>query len=662
MRMTLQNAVQFINSQAQNELHKDKSGHGWICPICHSGTGPKGTGITSKDGVHFTCFAGQCFSSASWIDIKAIQNGIDPKDTKAAIHNACQIYGIELENDRTWTGTEVIMRQKKTDTKQTERKDYTTDFEKWHRDIYEREPLEYLRKRGITKESIERFNLGYCGNIKGIPAIIFPTSPYSFNARNINENAASSDRFRKSEGEFELFNIQALETTDQPIFITEAELDAISIMQAGGNAIALGGVGGIKKLLEKARDIRPKQTLIIALDNDKQGEKTANDLKTKETELLKEGIELYFADTADLYFGNKDANEAWQANEFMLMNTVENTKDAKRQEALTQLQKDSVANARNEYLQAIKNSNSYITTRFEKLDKILDGGLYPGLYVIGAISSLGKTTLCLQIGDHIAKDRNDVLIFSLEMSRHELIAKSISRLTSVLEETHKNAKTTRGIITGEKYANYSDAELKLIEKATNEYFTEYATNLYIYEGMGNIGAREIRQKVEAFKSIKGKAPVVIVDYVQIMAPASDSKYLTDKQNIDFNISELKRISRDYNIPILAISSFNRENYITPVSMTSFKESGAIEYSSDVLIGLQYKAMAELRDLTESKQKAKASEILDKIAEEARAGKPIEVQLKILKCRNGVKDVVNFDFYPMFNKFVEKKDNNDESWH
>ncbi len=56
--------------------------------------------------------------------------------------------------------------------------------------------------------------------------------------------------------------------------------------------------------------------------------------------------------------------------------------------------------------------------------------------------------------------------------------------------------------------------------------------------------------------------------------------------------ELKRISRDFKTPVIGISSFNRDNYNNAVSMQSFKESGAIEYSSDILIGLQNKGAGE----------------------------------------------------------------------
>src|SRR5699024_976856 len=68
-----------------------------------------------------------------------------------------------------------------------------------------------------------------------------------------------------------------------------------------------------------------------------------------------------------------------------------------------------------------------IPTGFKQLDEILDGGIREGLHVLGAISSLGKTTLAMQIADQIAQYGEDVLIFSLETGTNELIAKSVSR-------------------------------------------------------------------------------------------------------------------------------------------------------------------------------------------------------------------------------------------
>ncbi len=664
--MNFEQAKDFINSKALTELKKDNSGTGFICPICNSGTGKNGTGIKTKDNIHFTCFSNNCFSNASWIDILAIKGGISPDNTREAISNACKIYGIEIDSSTAQKPTENY--QKATENT------YTADFTKWHKAINEQAPADYLRERGITADLVERFNLGYCSNIQGIPAIIFPTGSNSFIARNINKNCDKGNRYRKSKGAYEIFNIKALETSEQPIFITEGEFDALSIMRAGAVAIGIGGIANLDKVILRAKQLNTKQPLIIALDNDDSGKNATEKLKAQESELEQAGLKIYFPDVNRFYFGKKDANEALLENDFYFENVVNDVREEsthldeiKRQEAILQLQKDSVSNAKDAFNKTIEKSKtaSFIPTGFNNLDNLLDGGLYTGLYIVGAISSLGKTTLCLQIGDQIAKAGNDVLIFSLEMSKMELIAKSISRLTSILDlelsNSNTNAKTTRGILTGSKYSKYNATELKLIQQAKDLYFNEYAPNLYIYEGMGNIGIKQIRDKVEAFKAIKGKAPTVIIDYLQILAPAPDNKFLTDKQNTDINVMELKRISRDYEISVIGISSFNRDNYNAPVNMASFKESGAIEYSSDVLIGLQYKAMSDLKE--DGKDKAKASVIFSEIAEKAKNREPIEIQLKILKNRNGNKGSTDFEFYPMFNKFKEPAVRpNSDNWH
>ena len=85
---------------------------------------------------------------------------------------------------------------------------------------------------------------------------------------------------------------------------------------------------------------------------------------------------------------------------------------------------------------------------------------------------------------------------------------------------------------------------------------------------------------------------MLIDYLQIVAPAD--MRATDKQNTDKAVLELKRISRDFKIPVIGISSFNRDSYKAgggvnqgKVSMTDYKESGAVEYSADVLIGLEF---------------------------------------------------------------------------
>jgi replicative DNA helicase len=283
-----------------------------------------------------------------------------------------------------------------------------------------------------------------------------------------------------------------------------------------------------------------------------------------------------------------------------------------------------------------------IKTGFNHLDHQLGGGLYQGLYAIGAVSSLGKTTFVLQIADYIAEHGTDVLIFSLEMSRFELIAKSISRNTCLLSMNNgaineRLSKTVRGITQGSRYKDYLDDESKIIKQAI-EVYQKGASNLYICEGVGDISVMDICRIAKEHKVNTGRVPVIIVDYLQILSPYNERA--TDKQNTDKSVVELKRLSRDMITPVIAISSMNRNSYNGKDKdkhtdsfdwdneMTGFKESGGIEYSCDVLIKLKAK-------------NDKADTIRD-------------VSLLVLKNRNGeLSDKLSYKYHKRYNYFDDK---------
>ena len=293
-----------------------------------------------------------------------------------------------------------------------------------------------------------------------------------------------------------------------------------------------------------------------------------------------------------------------------------------------------------------------ISTGFAQLDKLLDGGLYPGLYTIGAISSLGKTAFTLQLADQIAQSGQGVLIFSLEMSRFELMARTMSRESLIrdiaINHSTRNAQTTRGILRA-LFRGNPTAE-RIIREALKDY-ERWGENLTIIEGIGNVGVEHVKSELESYMAgNNGRAPVVVIDYLQILEPYSEKK--TDKQNTDKNVLELKRLSRDFQIPVIGISSFNRENYTAPVNMASFKESGAIEYSSDCLIGLQYEGADYRKGEKESERQARIRELIERVEEEAGAGQTIPIEVKILKNRNGRKGKIKLEFTPMFNYFKE----------
>lgn len=113
-------------------------------------------------------------------------------------------------------------------------------------------------------------------------------------------------------------------------------------------------------------------------------------------------------------------------------------------------------------------------------------------------------------------------------------------------------------------------------------------------------------------------------------------HFTDKQNLDRIVCSLKKLSREQELTILAIS-FNRENHNMEVSMSAFKESGGIDYSADVLIGLQ----------------AKGAGKPDFNIDEAKRANPREIGLRILKNRSAaIPPPLPYRYYPAYSCFEE----------
>lgn len=624
-----------LRSYVESITQKSKGGL-FICPLCGSGTGRNKTGAFSILGERWTCFS--CNEGGDLFDLIGKHEGLDFKESE---RRAAELFG----------GVPAEKKIKKQETEEEPPEDFTVFYEEAHKDL---EKTDYYR--GISIETLNYFNVGFDENwkhpkkpnMKPTKRLIIPIDAGNYTARLTVPGDYKYIKVRT--GRPALFNLKAIEG-EEPIIICEGELDAMSIFDCGGQAIGIGGTSGINRLIEEIKEKRPQQALIIALDNDDPGREATEKLKKR-----LDSSQVPYSIETDLYGEYKDANDS-------LINDRENfTKriteaierarvkgEEARAAALEEYQKLSAASYLNEFWENVIESinKSEIPTGFKELDAKLDGGLYSGLYIIGAISSLGKTTLVLQIADQIAAAGEDVLIFSLEMSRDELISKSLSRLTRHIVkeysahftgreqvEAMRNAKTARGITAGWRYQGYNETEKEIIKEASRRY-KEFASHIYIYEGEGNEGLEQIREKVVSHFYHTGRPPVVIIDYLQIIAPYNER--LTDKQNTDRAVKELKILSRDIGMPIIAISSFNRENYKEVVSMKAFKESGAIEYSSDVLIGLQLAGTGE-KDFSEF---------------EAKAREPRQVELWVLKNRGhktGVK--VNFDYYPTFNDFEE----------
>ena len=288
-----------------------------------------------------------------------------------------------------------------------------------------------------------------------------------------------------------------------------------------------------------------------------------------------------------------------------------------------------------------------VPTGFPSLDRSLNGGLFNGLFVLGAVPGLGKSTLALQIAYNLSGRGYPVLYFALEMNRAWITAKALCRADFALHR-QPGFQAADLLSQGKRF---SDGEWERISQA-RELVEQEGQNLYLYEqgpDLTHIGQirEHIRQFREGYQAAGGNRPIlVVVDYLQILTPRDPAMKFSDKQIVDDNVRELCAIRDQEQVMILLISALNRYSYNKEISLESFKESGSIEYSADVILGMQYQGM-QYQGAEKSKGKLPFS------LEEAKARNPRQLELSLLKMRYGQDGVrIPLEFYSGSSYFQE----------
>ena len=246
---------------------------------------------------------------------------------------------------------------------------------------------------------------------------------------------------------------------------------------------------------------------------------------------------------------------------------------------------------------------------FPRLDKLLNG-LNPGVFVIAAPPSAGKTTFIKQMADHVAEFNEDVpvLFFSYEQSGQELRDKSMARMSRQDNQLIREGKENKD--------KYSAAVIE---------YQKIGKNMKIIESDYSHDIKVIRYAAEWEMNRTRKAPVIFIDYLQCV-PVHDQGFKDKRHDVDFLMSELRRMARDIGTPIIAISSMPRSAY-EEVTMGGFKESGGIEYGTDVAAIMSVK-------------------------KEEEAGDKRRIDLVILKHRGGRRWKIPYQYEMPFDSFKE----------
>lgn len=210
-----------------------------------------------------------------------------------------------------------------------------------------------------------------------------------------------------------------------------------------------------------------------------------------------------------------------------------------------------------------------LSTGFEDLDRKTNGLQKTDLVLVAARPAMGKTAFSLNLAHNAAMKNNaSVAVFSLEMSKEQLIQRMLSTESHVELNKIKN-----GTLTEEDWPRLIKS-MGSLSKA----------NIYVDDSPG-ITVLELRSKCRRLKMEKG-LDMILIDYLQLME--GDSPGESRQQEISKISRSLKILAKEMNCPVIALSQLSRAPELRsdhrPI-LSDLRESGAIEQDADLVMFL-----------------------------------------------------------------------------
>lgn len=221
-------------------------------------------------------------------------------------------------------------------------------------------------------------------------------------------------------------------------------------------------------------------------------------------------------------------------------------------------------------IEAASRQNTRVTgvpTGFIDLDNMLTGLHGSELILVAARPAMGKTAFVLNIAHHVAvKKRIPVAIFSLEMSKEQLVTRMIA-----LDSLVNSQKIQTGQLVDDEWD-------KIMES------TEVIVDAPIFvDDNSAITVADLRSKCRKLKQ-NNDLGLIIIDYLQLM---STNKHVESRQQFISDTSRaLKVLARELNVPVITLSQLNRAVDSRPDHkpvLADLRESGAIEQDADVVM-------------------------------------------------------------------------------
>jgi replicative DNA helicase len=209
-----------------------------------------------------------------------------------------------------------------------------------------------------------------------------------------------------------------------------------------------------------------------------------------------------------------------------------------------------------------------VPTGYVDLDR-MTSGMQPGdLIIVAGRPSMGKTSLAMNIGEHVAIEQGlPVAVFSMEMGATQLAMRILCSSGRLDQQ-----RIRTGRLIDDDWPRLTSAISKMQESP-----------LHIDESPA-LNALELRARARRLARQCGKLGLVVIDYLQLMSASSSG------ENRATEISEisrsLKALAKELGCPVIALSQLNRSLEQRPNKrpvMSDLRESGAIEQDADVII-------------------------------------------------------------------------------
>ncbi|MEK7553498.1 MAG: replicative DNA helicase [Patescibacteria group bacterium] len=209
-----------------------------------------------------------------------------------------------------------------------------------------------------------------------------------------------------------------------------------------------------------------------------------------------------------------------------------------------------------------------VTTGFGEIDHYLSGLQNSDLVILGARPSVGKTTLVLDIARNAAAAGHATAIFSLEMSREQVVDRLIAAEARVPLWRLRTGRLT------------DEIEFQMIQEALDK-----LSQLQIFiDDTPSPNILQLRSMSRRLQAENKNLGLIIIDYVQLVLPRTNSENIVQQFT---EISHgLKALARELNLPILAVSQLNRavdQREVKIPRLSDLRETGSWEQDADVVM-------------------------------------------------------------------------------